>query len=184
MSESASLEALMGMVARQDAEAFRSLYGETSGRLMAVALRICRDRAMAEDVLQEVYTQIWRRAGVFDPARCSVMAWMTVIARNRAIDHVRRLGRPGDAGREAAEYEIEALPSLAAGVEQMGELRDLAACLGRLAPRQGEAVLLAYYNGLSRDDLARHFGMPENTVKTWLRRGLIALRRCMEGEAA
>ena len=181
MRTETSPETLLRSVATQDVEAFRALYNQTSGRMMAIALRICRDRSAAEDVLQEVYTRIWQHSASFDPARCAALAWMSVIARNRAIDHVRRLSRPGDAGRDAEEYDVERLPSLSARADLMGELRDLAAYLGRLAPRQSEAVLPAYYNGRSRDDLARHFGMPENTVKPWLRRGLIALRQCMEG---
>jgi RNA polymerase sigma-70 factor, ECF subfamily len=181
MRTETSQETLMLSVAVRDVEAFRALYNQTCGRLMAIALRICRDRAVAEDVLQEVYIQIWRRADSYDPTRCAAIAWMSVIARNRAIDHVRRHGRAGDAGGEAADYDIEMLPSPAAGTDQAGALRDLTACLGRLGPHQQEAVLLAYYNGLSRQELADHFGVPENTVKTWLRRGLLSLRHCMEG---
>lgn len=179
-----ALEDLLHRVAQQDVEAFRALYDQTSGGLLGVTLRICRDRQMAEDVLQEVYVQIWQRAGSFDPARAPGKAWITVIARNRAIDHIRRNGRPGSAGRSKEEFEIEKLPSLAAGVELDSDLRALARCLQGLPEQHRAAILRAYYHGWERDEIASHFNIPVNTIKTWLRRGLIALRHCMDGGAA
>ena len=181
MADKPDLEDLLRDVAMQDVEAFRSLYDQTSGALMGVALRICRDRQMAEDVLQEVYVQIWQRASGFDRSRASAKAWITVIARNRAIDHIRRLGRPGEAGRTPDEYEIEKLPSLAASVEMAADLHALANCLQGLTERHREAILRAYYHGWEREEIASHFQIPTNTIKTWLRRGLIALRQCMDG---
>jgi len=175
------LDQLLRDVAGQDLAAFRELYDRTASRLLAVTLRICRDRTLAEDVLQEVYIQVWQRAASFDPSRSSARTWMTVIARNRAIDHIRRKGRPGDAGSTPAEYEIENLPSLAADVELRSEMRALAACLKNLPDRHREAILRAYYEGWERSELAAHFQIPLSTVKTWLRRGLISLQTCMDG---
>lgn len=182
MSETTDLDKLLQDVAVQDVAAFRTLYDKTSRIVMGIALRVCRDRQMAEDVLQEVYLQIWRRADVFDPTRASSLGWITVIARNRAVDHVRRVGRPGNAGRSPEEYEVENLPSLAGGVELGGALRDLTNCLQGLSADHREAILRAYYHGWSREEIANHFDIPQNTIKTWLRRGLIALRQCMDGE--
>jgi RNA polymerase sigma-70 factor (ECF subfamily) len=176
------IDELLAAVARQDARAFRTLYDRTSGRLMAVTLRICRDRGTAEEILQEIYVRVWRRSDLFDPARGSGLAWLTVLARRRAIDHVRSAARRPAAAGDRAETAVETLPDLTAGAEMLSDLRALKGCLDRLEPRHSEAVLLAYYNGWSREELARHFGIPDGTVKTWLRRGLIALRGCMDGE--
>lgn len=181
MRDVAEVDRLLAAVGRQDSGAFRRLYAQTSGRLMAVVLRICRDRSAAEDVLQNVYVQVWRRAADYDPAVGSAMAWLTVMARNRAIDHVRSQRREAPATTEADESALENLPAFTPGAEHSSELRALLTCLGKLPPQHARAVLLAYYEGLTREELAQQFGIPENTIKTWLRRGLIALRECMGG---
>ena len=181
MPDPTDLDHLLRDVARQDVGAFRALYDRTAGGLLAVTLRICRQRQLAEDVLQEVYVQIWQRAASFDPARSSARTWMTVIARNRAIDHVRRRARPDAEGSALSDTPVEDLPSLSGDVELANELRALAACLQSLPDHQREAILRAYYEGWERTELAAHFQAPVNTVKTWLRRGLISLRKCMDG---
>ncbi|MGL6209944.1 MAG: sigma factor-like helix-turn-helix DNA-binding protein, partial [Paracoccaceae bacterium] len=99
-----------------------------------------------------------------------------------SIDHIRRLGRPGSPGRTAGEYEVDKLPSLSMRADMNVEVMALAECLERLSPRHRDAVLRAYYDGWSREELASHFDIPVNTIKAWLRRGLIALRRCMDGD--
>jgi RNA polymerase sigma-70 factor (ECF subfamily) len=101
------------------------------------------------------------------------------MTRNRAIDHVRSNRREAPAVTEAEEAELENLPARDPGPDQSGELQALLACLRGLEPKHAKAVLLAYYNGLSRGELAQHFNIPENTAKTWLRRGLLTLRHCM-----
>lgn len=170
---------LLMAVAEKDVAAFRALYNRTSGRLMAVICGICRDRQQAEDVLQEVYVQVWRRADSFDRDLGSAVTWLSVIARHRAIDHIRRRGRDIAVMVDDGNAVIETIAALTAGVEQSLDLRTLSGCLGRLDPTHSQAILLAYYNGWSGEELARHFGIPENTIKTWLRRGLISLRACM-----
>jgi len=184
MLDMTELEQLLQKIGEQDIEAFRALYDKTSSALMAVTSRICRQRDMAEDALQETYVQIWRHAANFDTTRSSAMSWMSVIARNRAIDHIRRKFQPGQAGSTPAEYEVENLPSLAADVEVRSDLRALASCLENLPLQHREAILRAYYEGWDRIELADHFQIPVNTLKTWLRRGLTMLRACMDGDKA
>jgi RNA polymerase sigma-70 factor (ECF subfamily) len=107
------------------------------------------------------------------------MGWLTVMVRNRAIDHVRSRAREAPAMTEADALALENLPALLPDADQSADLRALVGCLGALHPQHAKAVLLAYYNGLSRNELASLLDIPENTIKTWLRRGLIALRQCM-----
>lgn len=181
MNDRTALEPLLAAAAAGDRAAFRALYEAFAPKLFGVVLRICRDRPMAEDAVQETFVEIWRKASAFDPARGSAGAWMATIARNRAIDLVRRRGRaPGwDAGDPDEAFALLADPRQRAdgGAEAM----TLAACLGRLAETPRRMLLLAYVEGLSREELSARFDAPVNTVKTWLRRGLIALRACLDG---
>ncbi|MGL5009396.1 MAG: RNA polymerase sigma factor [Paracoccaceae bacterium] len=182
MLETDQINRLMRAVAGRDTDAFRLLYDQTCSRLMAIVLSICRDRHLAEDLLQDVYVQVWRRADSFDPQLGSAIAWLTVIARNRAIDHIRSQGHMSARMPADMQAELDRLPSLTPDAERMSELNTLWGCLGQLQPEHRQAVLLAYYHGWNRSELALHFNIPENTVKTWLRRGLIALRSCMDGD--
>jgi RNA polymerase sigma-70 factor, ECF subfamily len=175
----AELAALLARVAAREREAFGAVYRATSGKLWGIILRILPRRDMAEDVLQDVYFKIWERAGSFDPEKASAITWMASIARNRAIDEIRRR-RP--VSIEEAPEALNVAESAADPLEraqQSEELRRLKDCLAGLAPERREMVLLAYYSGLSRDELAQRFGAPVNTVKTWLHRSLAQLRKCL-----
>lgn len=172
-------EALLLGVADRDRACFRALYDRTSAKLFAIVLRICRDRPMAEDALQEVYVDIWRQAGRFDPARGTAGAWTAAIARNRAIDRIRKAGRPGAPGTEDPNDFIEQLPDTADLDEDKAALMTLLDCLGRLEERTRNLILLAYYEGWTREELAARESASVNTVKTWLRRGLMSLRDCI-----
>lgn len=170
---------LIVRVAGGDRNAFRALYGATCRKLFALALRIMQDRAAAEDILQEAFVDIWRQAAAFDPDRGSVMPWLTVIVRNRAIDALRRDGR-NPAARNP--IDLDALAPLAApGATDSTDLIALARCLDQLEPDAQRMILMAYLEGRSREELAAHFDRPVNTVKTWLRRGLQSLRACLGG---
>jgi RNA polymerase sigma-70 factor (ECF subfamily) len=173
------LTGLLARVAARDREAFAAVYRATSGKLWGIVLRILPRRDMAEDVLQDVYVRIWERAGSFDPAKASPITWMASIARNRAIDEVRRR-RP--VSIEEAPEALEVADSGADpfdSAQQSEELRRLKQCLDGLEPDRREMVLLAYYSGLSREELAQRFAAPVNTVKTWLHRSLAQLRKCL-----
>lgn len=181
MSDAESLENLMAEAANGNREAFRRLYSATASKLFGVALRICRDRSMAEDAVQAAYVEIWRNAGKYVETRGRALSWMQTIARNRAIDQIRRRGRVWSAGGDydGAVDLVDTLPDPAAGAGSV-ERMALAACLERLDERGRKMVLLAYYEGFSREELSVRFDAPVNTIKTILRRALAALRGCLE----
>ena len=170
---------LLIRVAARDAAAFAALYKQTSAKLYGVVARILTRGDVAADVLQECYVRIWEKAGDFDPVRGSPLAWMATIARNRALDEVRRV-RPVSLedqpeGFEPAAEEIDPL----AARERSEGLTALIDCLKGLDEEKRAVVLLAYYRGLSRDALARRFRRSVPTIKTWLHRSLAQLRDCL-----
>jgi len=180
MTSDIEISDLLLTTAKGDRAAFRLLYDRVSPKLFGIALKICRDRALAEDVLQEVFTDVWRKARNFDPGRGEAGAWLAVIARNRSVDALRRQGRGimGVASGSEADLNAAADPAIAGdgGVEYL----TLIDCLNRLDQRQRDLILRAYYRGDSREELSRTFDTPVNTIKTWLRRGLISLKSCLD----
>ena len=175
----ADLNDLLRRVAARDATAFAALYRATNAKLYGVIARILPRGDLGAEALQEAYVRIWEKAGDFDPVKGSPLAWMATIARNRALDEVRRV-RPASLqdlpeGFEPAAAEVDPL----AARERSEALTALVNCLKTLEEEKREIVLLAYYRGLSRDALARRFGRPEATIKTWLRRSLAQLRDCL-----
>jgi RNA polymerase sigma-70 factor, ECF subfamily len=173
------LSDLLARVAARDREAFAAVYKATSAKLWGVVVRILPRRDIAEDVLQDVYVRIWERAASFDPAKASPITWMATIARNRAIDEVRRKSSVSiEDAPESLEVEQDA-PSPLDNTQMSQDLRRLQQCLQGLDAERREIVLLAYYNGLSRDELAKRFSHPVATIKTWLHRSLAQLRKCL-----
>lgn len=176
------LVALLSRVAGRDREAFRSLYSRTSAKLYASVMRISGNQAAAEDAVQEAYVKIWTRAGEFDSDRGSAIAWMTTIARHAAIDAVRRGAERVSAS--STEIDPETIDSLADPFkESLGPSATprLATCLDNLEADRRSMVVLAYCMGWSREELAHRFDRPVATVKTILRRSLIALKECLGG---
>jgi RNA polymerase sigma-70 factor, ECF subfamily len=170
---------LLAEVARGNKSAFARLYGLTHAKLLGVALRILRDRALAEDVLQESYLKVWRHAASYDAAIASPMTWMATIVRHGAIDAVRK--RQIEAF--ASDDEMSALPSNDPDpVDEMhlARLRPKAlAAFARLPEDKRRLIMLAYLRDRSRHDLSIRLGIPANTVKTHLRRALLELRATM-----
>ncbi len=170
---------LLGAVARGDETAFERLYEATRAKLYGVLLRILGKPVLAEEVMHETYLKVWKMADQFDPATASPITWMVAIARNRAIDIVRKRGDISiDEEPDAPEPAAGASPPLARR-EMTAELKRLLSCLGRLDSEKQRIVLLAYYSGWSRDQLATKLDIPANTIKTWLRRSLLEIRECM-----
>jgi RNA polymerase sigma-70 factor (ECF subfamily) len=169
---------LIVRVAAEDRMAFDRLYAETSGRLFAVALRVTKDRAEAEDILQEAFVRIWKRAETFKQGQSSGMSWLVTIARNLAIDKIRARKAP-----VAPIEQAESIPTLDPTPEDAALQSDMRAqidaCLDELDDRKADAVRAAYVEGWSYAELAEHFGTPLNTIRTWLRRSLIQLRSCL-----
>ena len=178
----AELVALMRRVADGDRRAFEALYARTGGKLYASVRRILRNEAAAEDAVQEAYVRVWRRAADFDPSVASPIAWMTTIARHAAIDALRRSAeRVSAASRDVDPEILERLADPASPEERVTVGRQLTACLDGLDSDRRAMVLLAYCHGWSREELASRFGRPVATVKTILRRSLIALKECLGG---
>jgi RNA polymerase sigma-70 factor (ECF subfamily) len=179
MLTSVELVWLLAAVAKGDRPAFDKLYAATRAKLYGVVLRILRRTDLADEVLQEVYVKIWANAAQFDPALASPITWMVAIARNRAIDLVRK---KSDLSIEEVPEVLEVAadtPDPLAAREMSEELKRLLGCIGRLDGDRRKLVLLAYYDGHSREQLALQFEKPVNTIKTWLRRSLLEIRECL-----
>lgn len=163
----------------EDRAAFQRLYRLTSAKLFGICLRICGSREAAEDVLQEVYLIIWRRAGAFEPGRASPITWLATIARNRAIDWRRRHPHRIAGGPEEAEAVPDPRPDAVTGLLVEEGERRLLYCLDTLDGTQRETIRTAFFGGLTYAELAGRRGVPVGTVKSWVRRGLARLRDCM-----
>ncbi|WEK52512.1 MAG: sigma-70 family RNA polymerase sigma factor [Candidatus Kaistia colombiensis] len=177
----AELAALMRDVASRDEAAFKALYDRTSTKLFAVIRRIAVSEAAAEEALQEAWVRIWSHADRFDPSLASPMTWMTTIARHAAIDAIRK--GPERVSKTAVVLDEEladTLPAPGAAPDGMAGPQ-LRRCLEGLEPERRGMVLLAYSYGYSREELSRRFDKPVATVKTILRRSLIALKECLGG---
>jgi len=175
----AELVWLIAAVAKGDEAAFERLYTATRAKLYGVVLRILRRQDLAEEVVQETYVKIWSNAGQFNPGQSSPITWMASIARNRAIDIVRKTSELSIEQEPAAMDVAADSPDPLARREMTEELKRLLECVGQLEPDRQKLVLLAYYNGWSREQLASKFEAPVNTVKTWLRRSMMDIRKCL-----
>jgi RNA polymerase sigma-70 factor, ECF subfamily len=162
-------------VARGDRTAFALVYARTSAKLYGIIFRIVRRRDVADDVLQEVYLRIWQRASDFDPTRGAPITWLATLARNRALDEGKR--RTTSSLEEFPE--VFGLPSLddpVAELEEREAQHRLQTCLDRLEPEKRTVILMAYYHGMTREEIARRTGRPSPTVKTWIRRSLARMK--------
>ncbi len=168
-------------VAAGDQAALRIVYERTSAKLFGICLRILGDRMEAEDALQEVYVNLWRRADSYDPARSSPITWLAVFARNRAIDRLRSLTRLRGAGDIV---EAAAVPDGSPGAFELvageQERQRLAGCIDLLEDRQRSAIRSAFFDGFTYAELAARGGTPLGTMKSWVRRGLAQLKSCLE----
>lgn len=175
-----TLESLLAATAKGDRAAFRKLYDRSSAKLFGVILRILRNRQKSEDVLQDVFLKVWQKAGSYDPAQGKPITWMATIARNRSIDIIRATRPEQTVDEPGDEEEIFRLGGQDADSVDIADLEALRFCLGEMKQDDRNYVLLAYYEGYSREELAERFESPVGTIKTRLRRGLIALRACLE----
>lgn len=182
------LSVLLQRVAQGDRRAFKALYEATAPKLLGIALRIRRDRAGAEEIVQDVFLRVWRKAGSYSPEAGSPLAWLATITRYRAIDVVRNLGTEPVTYAQAPKDDegsdwLDNLAVAAPGADP-AEARALRQCLERVDPTTRDCVVLAYCEGYSREELAERFDANVNTIKTWLRRGLLGLRQCLDGGPA
>lgn len=174
----AELQDLLARVALRDRTAFQQLYDLASPKLFGICLRILKDQQEAEDVLQEVFVKIWHNADRYAAHVASPLAWMNAVTRNLAIDTLRKR-KPGGGDLDMAQQVADDRPSPEDDAVMRSEGRRIDACLAELPPQHASAVRLAYVQGESYLDLAEHFNVPLNTMRSWLRRSLIALRECL-----
>ncbi len=163
----------------QDRTAFDQLYTHTSAKLFGVCLRILRNRAEAEDALQEVYVKIWTKADRFAASELSPITWLVAIARHHAIDRLR-MRRPFASGIEPALDIPDGAPDPEMQVATVFQNEKIYNCLDELEEDRARAVRGAYLDGTSYADLAKQYNIPLNTMRTWLRRSLIKLKECLE----
>ena len=168
---------LMQRIAAGDQAALATLYDRYSSILYSVAKRVLTDAGAAEEILQDVFLQVWRNASRFDPQRGSLSGWLLVTARNRAIDQLRRRVSQ-DPGTAPERLEMPGT-SLEASASQNEMIARVKAALGGLAPGQREALELAYFEGLTHSEIAERSGEPLGTVKTRLRSALQALKKAL-----
>ncbi len=180
-TETAELDRLLLSVADGDRAAFRRLYDLTSPKLFATILRIVKVRAPAEEILQDVFLRVWQNAGNFSPETAPARAWMNSIARNRAIDVLRQRGSSPTSTSEDGTDWFERIAEDRDREADMVNTASLRRCLGTIDAQARDCVLLAYYEGFSREELAQRYNRPVNTIKTWLHRSLAALRICLDG---
>jgi RNA polymerase sigma-70 factor (ECF subfamily) len=171
---------LLTKVSAKDREAFSTLYKATCSKLYGVAIRILRRQHLAEDVLQDVYIKIWERAGDFDASRGSPITWMATIARNSALNEARRPSLISAEDISDIEEIADKNPLASEQMESSDEYRRMKKCLSGIEEEKRKMVMLAYHHGISRELLAKQFGHPVATIKTWLRRSLASLKECLE----
>ncbi len=181
-AQDAALRALLSGIRGHDDADLAALYDATSRRLYALALRITHEAAGAEEVLGDVYFQVWQQAGRYDSARGKVMPWLCTICRSRALDYLRR--REQHAGSDTLESRLDEAESTGdgpmdalAGLERGSLLR---AELEKLDAAQRQLLALAFFRDMSHQEIAKYTGMPLGTVKTTLRRSIQQLRRRFE----
>lgn len=174
-------DVLLSAIAMGDQTAFAQFYDRHCDRVFGLLRTMLRDNSRAEDVLQEVFLQVWNRAGTFDAARAAPVTWLTVIARSRARDQMRRVVRQADRGLELPELESGETP--ASSLEQSDLAGRALLFLKNLPAEQELAIRRAFFDGLSNSEIADMEGLPLGTVKTRIRQGMMKLRDLMGVEA-
>lgn len=173
-------EAALAGCARGDRGALRRLYDVEARQMLGVALRIVRQRHLAEDVVQDAFIKVWERAASFDPQRGSARGWLYSVVRNRALNEVRDNG-PQITLDEAALEAIDLQNAQQAGhpMTHTLDIGPLQNCLEQLEPPKRSSIVLAYVDGCTHAEIAQRLATPLGTVKAWIRRGLQSLRECM-----
>ena len=173
-----SLDSLLASCGGGDRTAFRRLYELQGSRLYGQALRLTRQPQLAADAVHDTFLEVWQRSSRFDPARGRAETWLSSLLRYRAIDILRRRGRESYGTEPVDEPDTgpDPLDQLVASAEGTALRR----CLDQLEEAQRRVVLLAFVDGLSHSELAARLRTPLGTVKSWVRRALLSLRRCLE----
>jgi len=168
--------ALLSAVRAGDEQAMAELYDRYSAVVYSVALRVLGDTGAAEDILQEIFMQLWRNPGLFDASRGNLAPWLAVIARNRAIDALRKRRPESDIANVVLSVE----PDMAGDAERAIAMTKVRGVLADMPSAQRSMLEMAYFEGLSHSEISSKTGEPLGTVKTRIRAGLLALRRAFE----
>lgn len=173
------LAMLLAAVSRGDRKAFATLYERTAAKLYGICLRLMGNEAEAQEVLQEAYVTVWRKADRYEPVKASPITWLAVLARNTAVDRLRRRTVAQDDIGEAADVEDDS-PSAFTLLAQEQETARLYQCLETLDGQARAMIRSAFLEGANYPQLAEREGVPLGTMKSWIRRGLQRLRRCLQ----
>ena len=180
-ANASALASLLARVASGERAAFEALYKTTSGMLFAICLRVLPDRGEAEEALQDTFVAIWNKAMQFDPSRAGASAWLGSIARHRAIDRLRANSTnvstaPIDLAETIADDGVSPVDSARAA----GDKARLDDCMRQLDTRRRTLIRTAFFDAATYEELARRAQTPLGSVKSWIRRGLMQLRECLE----
>jgi RNA polymerase sigma-70 factor (ECF subfamily) len=171
--ENDNLLSLLYNTSQGDKHAFSTLYQQTSGKLFAISLNMLSNRAHAEEVLQDAFIKIWHNASEYNASKGTVISWMISIVRYRSLDALRYHKVRKEQAMGDDDFDIESVDV------NYDENTKLVNCIEQLEPQQKQAIHLAYYKGLSHSELVDHIESPLGTVKSWIRRGLTQLQRCL-----
>jgi RNA polymerase sigma-70 factor, ECF subfamily len=177
--------ALAQRLLRQDVRAFEQLYDRHSRIVYGLVLRILQQAGTAEEVVQDIFLQLWRNASRYDSSRGPFLPWLLTLARNRALDHLR-LKSERQRRREDQTEELPpaiALPDYEAGLDQMRRATRVRELMSALQPQQRRAIELAYFEGMSHSEIAEKLQEPLGTVKSWIRNGLVKLKEGLQATA-
>ena len=171
--ENDNLLSLLYDTSQGDKHAFSTLYQQTSGKLFAISLNMLSNRSHAEEVLQDAFIKIWHNASEYNASKGTVISWMISIVRYRSLDALRynKVRKEQTMGDD--DFDIQSVDV------NYDENTKLVNCIEQLEPQQKQAIHLAYYKGLSHSELVDHIESPLGTVKSWIRRGLTQLQRCL-----
>jgi RNA polymerase sigma-70 factor (ECF subfamily) len=171
--------AIIARCAAGDRSALRRLFDTEAPRMIGVAERILKRRALAEEATQDAFVQVWRRAGSFDASLGSGRTWLYTILRNRSLNILRDESRTEFTGEQEPFDRASEDDDPETVIVKLGEASRLRACLEKLEPARRQAIVLAYANGLSHGELAGRLGIPLGTIKSWIRRSMTTLKDCM-----
>jgi RNA polymerase sigma-70 factor (ECF subfamily) len=168
---------LIARLQRRDPQALAELYDRYGKMAYSLVLRVVRDQAIAEDLVQETFLRVWNRVHSIDSEKGALGPWLLAVARNRAIDYLR-----SSAGRERNAVELDETDhaplycEMEAGILLSDQARRVKVAMDKLAPNQRTVMELAYFEGLSQSEMAARMGQPLGTIKTWVRAALQSLR--------
>ncbi len=174
------LNRLLIQTGRNDRDAFAELYKRTCSKLFGVCLSLLRNAGEAEEVVQETYITVWRRAAAFDAAKASAITWLITLSRNKAIDRLRQSREALLDDPDRILESIDGQPTPPAAAEASQEYGRLQGCLDELEPQQRDSVRAAFFTGATYNELAERCKVPLGTMKSWIRRSLMQLRNCLD----